>query len=167
LISRRSVCGALAALAIGSAFAASARVTRWSANKPTPALRLMSLDGRVWDLHGLLGKPVLVHVWASWCEPCRTEMPRLNLLAKRSSELQILAINHEEGEASIQHFLSSTPVDYPILRDPAGSILRGWGRGVLPLSVLISRKGRAQFIIEGELDWDGPEAARLLQRLLA
>ncbi|HEX4377918.1 MAG TPA: TlpA disulfide reductase family protein [Steroidobacteraceae bacterium] len=165
-LTRRGVCAALGAFALRTAIAASARVTPWPSGKPANALRLTAIDGAVWDLQSLRGKAVVLHVWASWCEPCRAEMPQLNNLAKSHSELQILAINHGEGQASIQRFLSSTPVDYPILRDPQGSVLRTWGHGVLPLSILISRDGRPRFTIDGEFDWDGPEAARLLRPLL-
>jgi thiol-disulfide isomerase/thioredoxin len=157
----------MAAFAMQAAVAASARITAWPSAKPAKPLSLPALDGVVWDLHSLRGEVVLLHVWATWCESCRAEMPQLDVLARRYRGLQILAVNHGEGEAQIRRYLSILPVDYPILRDPDGAVLRAWGHDVLPLSVLISRDGRPRLTIEGEFDWNGSEADRLLQPLLS
>ncbi len=165
-MNRRSACAVMVAAAMQVAAAASARITSWPSSKLARPLSLPALDGVVWDLHSLRGKVVLLHVWATWCESCRADMPQLDRLAERYSDLQILAINHGEGEAQIRRYLSTVPVDYPILRDPDGTVLRTWGHGVLPLSVLISREGRPRLTIEGEFDWNGAEAARLVQPLL-
>jgi thiol-disulfide isomerase/thioredoxin len=155
---------------MNAANAASARITAWRKSKPTPALNLRSVSGAEWNLQSLRGKVVLVNVWATWCEPCRVELPQLDALAKhheKDGELVVLGVNHGEGDAAIRRFLEKIPLSYPVLRDPDGSVLRQWGHGILPLTILIARDGHARTLVEAEFDWMSTQAAELLQPLLA
>ena len=97
-----------AALLVGGASlgraggARAAHVTRpWPAERPTPGLELIDLGGRVWSLAALKGRPVLLNFWASWCEPCRVEMPSLERLAAKHgrTKLVVLTVNYQEPEA--------------------------------------------------------------------
>jgi thiol-disulfide isomerase/thioredoxin len=166
-MSRREAAAALfVAFSMDIACASSARISRWPESKRTPRLRLPSLTGEDWSLEALRGKVVLLNVWASWCESCRAEMPQLNTLAGSRNDLVVLGINCGEGEVSIRRFLAATALGYPILRDPEGSVVRDWGHGILPLTILIARDERARTTIEGELDWQSVQAAELLEPLL-
>jgi cytochrome c biogenesis protein CcmG/thiol:disulfide interchange protein DsbE len=171
LITRRAALSAFIALcASSSARAASARIAKWDSRKPTPALKLMNVDGAQWDLSALHGKVVVLNFWATWCEPCLAEMPQLNALARHRAEhdqLVVLGISYQEGEAAIRRFNERMPLGFPLLRDPDGAAFRAWGGGVLPSTVLVSRSGQARFTIQGELDWEGAQATEVLQLLLA
>ena len=174
-VSRRRVLGgaAVAALAGFSVTwpeqAVAAHTARpWPAGKPTPEFALTDLEGKVWTLAALRGKPVLLNFWASWCEPCRTEMPSLELLATRHERvgLTVLAVNYREGRPAIQRFLGLQPVSLPILLDREGDAAAAWTPRVFPTTVLIDRRGTPRHQVMGGLDWLGADAAALVLPLL-
>lgn len=112
----------------------------------------------------------MLNFWATWCEPCLAELPQLSALARhhqRDRQLVVLGINYREGVTAIQRFAANNCVGFPILRDPEGRIFKAWRGVVLPTTVLVSREGRARFIVQGELDWESTEATDMLQALLA
>jgi thiol-disulfide isomerase/thioredoxin len=115
---------------------------------PAPAVRRPDVRGAPRTLDEWRGKLVLVNFWASWCEPCREEMPLLARTQQRlaAKGLQIVGIANDSADAT-RAFLAHTPVDYPILIDDpaAGEDLPeafGDAQGVLPFTVLIGRDGR-------------------------
>jgi len=171
MIGRRAVLTALAGLCAGRPIpAAVARIRRWNPAKPTPALDLKSVEGVRWSLQSLRGRVGVLNFWASWCEPCLVEMTQLNRLARRherDDRLVVLGINYQEGEAGIRRFSQALSLGFPLLRDPDGVAFRAWGAELLPSTVLVSRSARASVAVEGQLDWDGVQAAQLLQSLLA
>jgi thiol-disulfide isomerase/thioredoxin len=136
---------------------------------PTPGLRLPDLDGRTWDLAAHRGQVVLLNFWASWCEPCRAEMPSLEHLARRheADGLAVVAVNFKERAAQVKHFLAQVPLALPMLLDADGAAARAWQARILPSTVLIDRRGRARRLVRGELDWTGPAAAALVAPLLS
>jgi thiol-disulfide isomerase/thioredoxin len=172
---RREVLAGAAALVVGAAGfgrmgeARAAHVTRpWPATRPTPALELTDLGGKVWSLASLKGRPVLLNFWASWCEPCRAEMPSLERLAAKHgrTKLVVLTVNYQEPEVAIRRFLEARPVGLPILLDPEGDAAGLWTPRVFPSTVLIDQTGAARITVVGELDWSGPEAHALIEPLL-
>lgn len=110
-------------------------------------LDLTDPDGRSHRLSEWDGRVVLVNFWATWCGPCRDEMPLLDRVGTVWAEkgLQVVGVAIDDPEA-VRDFLRSNPVRYPILLDAAGesdpSLLFGDTRGVLPYSVLIDRDGK-------------------------
>jgi thiol-disulfide isomerase/thioredoxin len=143
-------------------------VVPWSARKPVPSLQGSDLNGRVWRLGDLRGKAVLVNFWASWCEPCRAEMPSLQSLAQRigPEKLAVLAVNFKESGATAQRYADRAGLQLPILLDPDGLLARQWGVTVFPSTVLIAADGHVRGVLRGELDWSGQEATRLVTPLL-
>jgi thiol-disulfide isomerase/thioredoxin len=141
----------------------------WPADRPTPPLRLADLDGKSWDLAALNGRPVVLNFWASWCEPCRAEMPSLELLATRHERagLVILSVNYREPVATIRRFLEVLPFSLPVLLDPDGAAVAAWTPRVFPTTVLIDRGGVPRHSVIGELDWLGAEAGRVVEPLLS
>ncbi|MFN3809151.1 MAG: TlpA family protein disulfide reductase [Roseateles asaccharophilus] len=140
----------------------------WPARTPTPPVSLPGFEGPGFELAQARGKVVLLNFWASWCEPCRSEMPSLELLAQKyeARGLQVLAVNHRETDAALRRFVQQMPVDLPILRDADGAVARAYGVRIFPTSVLIARDGRAAFSVIGELDWTGPQARQWIEPLL-
>ncbi|ELQ06265.1 redoxin protein, partial [Xanthomonas translucens DAR61454] len=114
---------------------------------PAPALRLPTLDGGTLTLAQFRGRPLLVNVWASWCEPCVREMPELDRLARAqpADGLQVLGIALDRPE-DVRAFLQRIPIAYPIALEPPGpadaSVRLGDTQGLLPYSVLIDANGR-------------------------
>lgn len=141
----------------------------WRAHQPMPQLTGSDLNGQAWRLADLRGKAVLINFWASWCEPCRAEMPALQALAQRHGpdRLRVLAVNFKESAATAQQFAARTGLSLPVLLDPQGAVARQWGVRIFPSTVLIGADGRVHGVVRGELDWSGLPAARLLEPLLA
>ena len=141
----------------------------WPADKPTPTLNLTDMDGKVWRLAALRGQVVVLNFWASWCEPCRAEMPSLELLASRHERagLTVLAVNYKEALPAIKRFLDMQPVLLPILLDRDGMTAAAWTPRVFPTTVLIDRLGVPRMQVLGELDWLAGAARELLEPLLA
>jgi len=141
----------------------------WPASRATPALTLPTWGGGTWSLADARGKVVLINFWASWCEPCRSEMPSLELLEQRHERegLVVAAVNFRETDAAIRNFLDAMPISLTVLRDADGAAARAFGARIFPTTVVVGRDGRAQFSLIGEVDWTGPEARGWLAPSLA
>ena len=166
---RRGAVAALAAIGLGAALPAGAsiEITRWPAGKPAPALAGEDLEGRRWRLGELRGRVVLLNFWASWCEPCRAEMPSLQRLVEFHGEdrVTVIAVNFKETAAQASRFLRRTGLRLPVLLDPDGVIARAWEVKVFPTTILFGVDGRPRHRIRGEVDWSSPEADRLVSAL--
>ena len=104
---------------------------------------LTDLRGRSWHLRQLTGKVVLVNFWATWCPPCRKEMPDLEALYRRHEKagLVILAISDEEA-AKVRPFIAQEGYRFPVLLDPGGAVGKRFGVDGIPKSFLFDREGR-------------------------
>jgi len=167
-LGRRRGLAALAALALPLAARAEPEPRPWAAGRPVPPLDLPGHGGPGWRLENARGKPVLLNFWASWCEPCRSELPSLELLAERHAAegLVVMTINYKETAARIDRFLELMPMSLPILRDADGLVSSAWGARVFPTTVLIGRDGRPRSTVIGEVDWLAEPARRWLAPLL-
>jgi cytochrome c biogenesis protein CcmG, thiol:disulfide interchange protein DsbE len=136
-----------------------------------PALELRDMAGKVHRLSDYRGKVVLINFWATWCEPCRDEMPSLQKLRQRmesqaKGSFVVLALNHAENDIRVGTFLRQYPLDFPVLLDPFSEAWRAFKPGLLPASFLVGRDGRLRYRVLGELDWTGAEAQAVVARLL-
>ena len=144
-------------------------VRPWPQAKPVPSLDLADLAGRPWSLAGAHGKVVVLNFWATWCEPCRAEMPSLVALqAKRRNEkLVVCAVNYLEPADKVRRFQEVVTTPATVLLDGDGEATAAWTPRVFPSTVLIGRDGVPVATVLGELDWMGSEAKALLDPLLA
>jgi thiol-disulfide isomerase/thioredoxin len=159
----------LALAATGVACAQGFEVLPWPARKAVPQFSGTDLSGRVWRLDDLRGKAVLINFWASWCEPCRAEMPSLQALAQAHGpqQLVVLAVNFKESAETARRFALRSELALPVLLDGDGAIARQWGAKVFPTTVLLGRDGRVRAVVRGEMDWAGAEASSMVAALLA
>ena len=158
---------ALALLASVAAAQEPSRFIPWT--RETPPLALKDLDGKTVSLDDHRGKVVLVNFWATWCEPCREEMPSMRALQQRlaGQPLEILAVNYGESASRVKEFLARERVDLTALLDPGQQTARAWRVRVLPGSFLVGRDGRLRFSVIGELDWASEDAVKVVSGLLS
>ncbi len=143
-----------------------AELKPWTGASP-PAFELKDLSGRNHRLADYRGKVVLVNFWATWCEPCRNEMPTMEKLREKLADkpFVVLAVNVDEPEARIRKFLSILPLSFPVLLDHEGKLTRAWKVRVLPASFLVGPDGRVRYSVIGELDWNAREVTERISEL--
>ena len=171
LARRRFLQGALTAAAAPAALAQGLtgpayEVTRWPG--PVSGLGLLDTTGKSWQLADLQGRAVLLNFWASWCEPCRAEMPTLQQAADLygPDKLLVLAINFKESAARALQFAKTTGLSLPVLLDSSGKVAGQWGVKVFPTTLTLDSRGRPQQRVKGEVDWTSPAAGKLIEGLL-
>ena len=159
---------ALALLLAGAAVVARAAELKPWEGGATPALTLEDLKGKPHSLSDYKGKVVLVNFWATWCEPCRAEMPSIDRLRNslKGKPFEVLAVNMAEPLSRIEKFSEAMPLGFPLLRDRDGSVSKTWKAKLLPASYLIGRDGRIHYVAYGELDWSSPPVRARVNELL-
>jgi thiol-disulfide isomerase/thioredoxin len=167
-----SAARALAAVAIcawASATAvAQAEIKSWS-GKVTPRLARADLDGRKVDLRDFRGRVVVVNFWATWCYPCKEELPSLQRLRSKLAgrRFEVLTVNFGEFPQKITQYLERENISLPVLLDTQKDAARDWKVGGLPMTFLVDAKGRVRYWVFGERDWSEGESLKLVEKLLA
>jgi thiol-disulfide isomerase/thioredoxin len=112
---------------------------------------------------------VLVNFWATWCEPCRQEMPSIQRLRDRfaGKPFAVLAVNVDEPEARVRQFLKQTQLDLTIVMDPNKTLTREWGVRMLPVTFIIGADGRIRYRLVGDLDWSSETVVGVISQLMA
>ncbi len=130
------------------------RELRPSADTAKPNFILQTVQEAPADLSRYAGRVVLVHFFATWCEPCREELASLNaLVARRSGDVSVLALNVAEVPARVRRFLETTAVDFPVLLDTDRAVTKAWGVSILPTTFILDRSLVRRLWVEGDLDW--------------
>jgi thiol-disulfide isomerase/thioredoxin len=162
LIARIALLGILGAVPCGAA-----ELQPWRGG-PAPELVLQALDGPAHRLADYRGRVVLVNFWATWCEPCRDEMPSMQRLKEKLAgrPFAVLAVNLDEPEARIRTFLSRMKVDFTVLLDPGRAAAKSWNARILPASYLVGPDGRIRYSVVGELDWGHERVVGRITELL-
>lgn len=146
--------------------AAAGELKPWTGGA-TPPLVLRDLAGKEHRLDDYKGKVVVLNFWATWCEPCREEMPSLNRLKAQMADapFAILAVDMGEGEGRVNAFLDKTPVEFPVLLDRDSAVSKAWKVRVLPTTLVIDPDNRIRYMAIGELDWSSPAIEKRLRAL--
>ena len=134
----------------------------------TPPLELADVDGKTHRLADYRGKTVLLNFWATWCEPCREEMPSIERLRAQlaGKPFAVLAANVGESAEKARGFAATMPLGFPLLLDRDTKVARAWGARVLPATYLIGPDGVARFSYFGQLDWANPEVRAVVEKLM-
>jgi peroxiredoxin len=155
-------------LLLACATAASAQALKPWSGGATPALELADLDGGMHRLADYRGKAVLVNFWATWCEPCRAEMPSIERLrrAMEGKPFTVLAVNVGESARVARDFADKLPIAFTVLLDRDGGVTRAWGARVLPASYLIGPDGVIRYSYFGDLNWSSDEVRGRIESLM-
>ena len=165
---------ALAAMATTGLLTAHAQAARTLAYQVSPwagplaGFSLVDTTGKIWRPDDFQGRSVLLNFWASWCEPCRAEMPSLQQVADQygPDRLLVLAVNFKERPERVVQFAKSTGLTLPLLLDVDGQAARRWNVKVFPTTLGIDRQGKPALRVQGEVDWTGQAAEKLIAGLL-
>jgi len=137
--------------------------------EPAPNFQLRDLNGHLIMLSDLRGKVVLLNFWATWCGPCRVEMPAMEQLYRmfQRKDFEILAVSTDaQGVAITRPFQQENRLTFPILHDPDYRVGLIYGARSLPMTFLIDRLGVIRHQVFGARDWEAPEAQQLVQMLM-
>ncbi len=137
---------------------------------PAPNFKLWDLHGNPVSLVNFRGKVVFINFWATWCGPCRVEMPAMEKLYGefRFKGLEILAVSTDhQGVAVTRPFQQSMGLTFPILHDSDYRVGGIYGARTLPMTFLVDRSGIIRHRIFGARDWHSPEARGLIRTLLS
>ncbi len=133
--------------------------TAWPANVVTPKIEATDLQGKAWNATELADKVVVLNFWATWCAPCKDELPTLQTLHDISdAQTVMLTINVREPAARAARYMQSTGMTFPVISDAKGELAKRWGVTVYPTTVLIAPNGQARWRIVGDVDWSGAQA---------
>jgi peroxiredoxin len=129
---------------------------------------LPSLDGPTHELARLRGRVVLVHFFATWCEPCRVEMASLRQLQSRlhGRPLAIVPISVAEADGAVRRFFAGDRLPFAILLDRDRAVARAWNIHTLPSTVVLDHGLKSRFIAEGDVDWERPDVMNILVDVL-
>jgi peroxiredoxin len=129
---------------------------------------LSDLSGKKVSLSSYKGKLVFLNFWATWCPPCRSEMPSMERLYQKlkGKGLVILAVDLQEDAKSVQKFVDEHKLTFPVLLDSDGKVGGSYGARSIPTTYIIGRDGNALGGTIGAKEWDSPEMIAFFTRLL-
>ena len=143
----------------------------WAIGEGTlaPEIGLKDVSGRPVSIASLKGKVVLVDFWASWCTPCREELPVLESLYKkyRSRGFEVVGVNLDQRADNVHRFLGAVPLSFRVVHDGGGAVATRYSPAKMPSSFLIDRRGIIRHVHAGFRRTDGPALEQQIAALLA
>jgi len=132
-----------------------------------PSFELKDIEGKVHRLSDYRGKVVIVNFWATWCPPCRFELPSMERLWQvvKNKDVIILAVDLGEDEDTIFTFTSDYPVSFPLLMDRDSSVTNRYSVLGIPTSFVIDPQGRMIYRVVGTREWDNKDLITTLLSL--
>ena len=134
-----------------------------------PDFTLEDTKGNMVTLSALRGKVVMVNFWATWCPPCKEEMPSMERLNKfmADEEFVMLAINADDnGREVVPDFLKKNPHDFTVLYDDQGAVKQSYGVYKMPESFIINKDGTIVEKVVGAIDWSSPKTVAYIKNLI-
>lgn len=145
--------------------AAPIHLTKLEVPQPAPSFQLIDLDNKKYTLNHFKGKPLIVNFWATWCPPCRAELPSFNRAWSKlkNKGVNMIAINIGEDPNAVFNFIKEYPIDFRVLLDQESDQLKNWQMNGLPTTFILNYKGEVVYQAIGEREWDNDT---LLQKVL-
>ena len=140
-----------------------AQLARNDAQKPP--FNLDDLNRQPVSLADRRSEIILVHFFATWCEPCRDELPALNRLVARTdrANLRVISISVAEVDVRVRNFVEKLPVNFPVLLDRDRSIAKDWNVSTLPTTFILDRNLKSRLFVERDYDWDRLDVEEILK----
>jgi thiol-disulfide isomerase/thioredoxin len=138
--------------------------------KPVPAIELVDAEGGAQSLEQYRGKVVVLNFWATWCAPCRKEMPSLDRLQAELGGEDFAVVTVATGRnpvPAIRKFFADNGIEnLPVLRDPQQALAREMAVLGLPITVILDREGNEIARLQGDAEWDSDSARAIVQALV-
>lgn len=157
----------LLACLIPSSYVSASDAELLPAQGSKPAFTLSDPDGAEVALATHRGRAVIVHFFATWCEPCREELPALRRLVERARDrkLSVVAISVAEVPVRVRRFMEQMQVNFPVLLDQDRRVAKAWDVSALPSTFILDAELKPRLAIEREYDWDRLDVATLLENI--
>lgn len=148
--------------------AGTAKLKPYTGNIQNPELILKDLNGKIHDLKNYKNQVVLVQFWATYCTPCRTEMPSMNRLQQKLKDkaFKILAINMAEDTLEVKLFAKEVKPEFTVLLDSDGAYIQAWKVFAAPANFIIGKDGKIKYTLYGGVEWDSKEIFKNLTELI-
>lgn len=138
-------------------------------HKPlAPRFTLPDMQDESRELTDYLGKPVIISFWATWCPPCRAEIPYFNRAREKlkDDDVVMLFVNINEGKETIEEYTKQVPINLTILRDEGAGQLQNWNITGLPTTFILDSEGRVVYQAMGERAWDSVDILDKVRALI-
>lgn len=147
--------------------AVASEFAKWPTREALPPLDLVDMNGVRWSGPALRGRGVMLNFWASWCEPCRAEMPTLQQLVEfyGDRQLVVLAVNFKESRMTAAGFARRGGMTLPIVLDPEGKFASQCQVRAFPTTIGIGADGMPRWRARGEVDWSTAQAGARVESL--
>lgn len=156
-----------AANAAGVAAAPAAKLDRSHAGQPGPDTAFQDADGDPTTLAALEGKPTLVNFWATWCAPCKAELPTLDgLAAAQGDKLQVVTIAEDDADKAAAYLAQAKLAKLEAWADPKLAMTDALKINDLPMTILFDARGREVWRYRGDRDWRSAESGALIAEAL-
>ncbi len=158
------------ALAVGCSKDKSGDASKKPSEKSqAPEISVVSLDNQQLTLASLKGKVVLLNFWATWCPPCREEIPSMmklnSFMAGKPFQMVCVSVD-EGGKKAVETFFKNTGFTLPAYTDPSGQVAKTYGITGVPETFVIDKNGIIVKKVIGGLDWNSPEVIAFLEGLM-
>jgi len=139
-----------------------------SVGKPAPDFDTVDLQGNVWSLSKLRGKVVFVNFWATWCAPCREEMPAMQRLYVKmpKDKFEMIALFNNDKSDVAKNFVAKLGITFPILSDEFNFAGTKYGLTGLPETFIVDKQGVIREKYIGPAEWDSPEFVSMLKKYI-
>jgi len=143
------------------------KVSRAGEGTPVPAFELTTINGKTVELTSLRGKVIVLNFWATWCGPCKEEMPALDRLSRRfdPADVAVLTITAEHEDTRIKQFMNQLNSSLPVLLDTQRDVATALMVRGLPTTIFVAKNGTVVGRAVGPREWDGADAVSFIERL--